>query len=856
MKAKLTASFYVTVLTCLLLSCSLFGRAQEHLVETLEDTLVADEPSAGPDFVGQIETNLARSAGASSTIEEKQDDVASILQQATNTVNESALPQPKQQAAPKAPRTAATRTSIPADQSADIQEGKTALEKLGKRKEEVAKKKKSTTNDNDQKIEFHFEDADLSSLINQISELYDVTFITDDSIIPIPPNKKQIKGNKISFKTHRALTKKEAWNLFLVFLDIAGAVVIPGPQPDIYRIVATDEAKKSPIQSFIGVDPQQLPDNDQLIRYVYFVKNSPLETIKSVVESLRSSASSFVVLTDLNACIFTDRSYNIKSLMRIVEELDKVTMPQAMSVLKLQRVDAEDVLKLYKELTQQSDAGNPSARFFSQRRQPTALFFPENVRIITEPRSNSLILLGTEDAIKKIEDFIIKYVDIDMGKPYSPLRVYPLKYADCTTIANLMNEMVQFAKDTEAGKNGGVRAGDKYFKPMTFTPEPSTNRLIIRGDEEDYLKAKEILSKLDSPQPQVAVEVLIVNLRLNKEKRLGAQIRTIADNAATSGILGKNVSFQTSGININGTASGIVTNPDTNPGVNRLLGNLINLIGAGSVSNTIISLGSDAFGLWGILNVLETVSDVQLVANPFLVSVNKKPAEVSVGEIRRVISATVVGGATTENSKTNDQALLDVKVTPQINSDGMIVLDLSIDVNDYTTADPSDATKTTRHIETSAVVADKEVIAVGGLVKDTVEYVVSKVPILGDIPIIGWLFKNKRKTVEKNNLLILISTKIVPAESEKAIVEFTKDHITDYADYLEGLQNVAEKRDPMHRFFFEDKQDEAEVLDKFLFERNVKEHKKDVSKLKKKKAAKSKATVPETFDQARKGIPT
>src|SRR4029079_16531432 len=118
------------------------------------------------------------------------------------------------------------------------------------------------------------------------------------------------------------------------------------------------------------------------------------------------------------------------------------------------------------------------------------------------PRTNSLILLGAQDAITKIETFITTYVDTEIGKPHSPLRVYTLKYADARTVASIMTELTQFGKDTPAGKAGGVRDGDKYMKNMSFTPELATNRIIIRGDEEDYMKARDILDVLDEPQKQ------------------------------------------------------------------------------------------------------------------------------------------------------------------------------------------------------------------------------------------------------------------------------------------------------------------------------------------------------------------
>ncbi len=690
------------------------------------------------------------------------------------------------------------------------------------------RKKKRSLQGEEASIEFHFEDADLQNLLDYMADMYDVTFLTNDLLNPLPKTGKAVKGNKISFKTHKPLTKKEAWDLFLSFLDIAGLAVVPEGQPKVYKIIQTEAARKAPLPAYIGVKPDTLPDNDQIIRYVYFIENSSIATVKDIVESLRSPASAFLVLNDLNGFILTDKSYNIKSLMKIITELDRVSMPQSMSILKLRRADASEVKALYDNIIQADDASIAN-RLFPARKQPTALYFPENTRIIAEPRSNALILLGPPDAIKKIEEFITTYVDVELGKLYSPLRVYQLKFADCTTIASIMNDLTQFGKDTAAGKVGGVRDEDKYLKRMTFTPEPATNSIVVRGDEEDYQRAKEILDTLDEAQPQVAMEVLIVSVDLESTKQLGGQVRRKIP--GTDGFLG-NVTYQTSGINLTGVGSSIVTN-NTGPGVNRLLGNLINLVSGTTPGNTVVSLGSDVFGVWGIMAILDTISNTQVVSNPFLVTTNKKKAFVSVGQLRRVISGTVVGGGGSQNSFANDEADLKVTLTPQINSDGMIVLDIDVVLDVFTNSvDLSDATKNTKEIKTTTIVADKEVLALGGLIQNTVNNSMSKVPVLGNIPIIGWLFKNRQKVQNKSNLLVLVSTRIIQPEAKQLINEYTQKYVGEYQGDLTAMTEKPDKRDPIARWFFDENHaDSAEkVIDDYLFQRKTKHDKKKEKK--------------------------
>lgn len=668
-------------------------------------------------------------------------------------------------------------------------------------------------------IEFQFEDADLQNLVKQISDFYGITFISDDAISPVSPNGKAIKGNKISFRTEKPLSKKEAWNLFQTFLDVAGLSLVPLPEPSSFRIVKTEAARKSAIPAFIGVKSDSLPDSEQLIRYLYFVQNIPVKMLESIINELRSTASTFVLLQDINGFILTDKAYNIKSLMNIINELDQVALPQEVSVLKLKRANAQDVKALYDSIAKTDDK-SANARLFPTRKESAAAYFPENVRIIAEPRTNSLILLGSHNAIKKIETFITTHVDVEIGKPHSPLRIYELKYADASTIATIMTELTQFGKDTPAGKAGGVRDGDKYMRQMSFTPELATNRLIIRGDEEDYLKAKEVIKILDEPQPQVAIEVLVIAISLNDRKALGTQLRSAQP--GINGLVGDNVKFQTSGNFMSSvTGSGIVTT-NTNPGVNRLLGNLITLAQGAFAGNTLVTLGGDKFGIWGIFNVLQTVTDVEIVSNPFIVATNKQKAKVSIGEERRVVSGTVVTATGNVNSFTNDTASLSVEITPQINSDGMIVLDLTINIDTFVDQiNLTSATKNTKNIKTTTIVADKEVLALGGLVKNQINNSTNKVPLLGNIPVLGWLFKNRLKAQTKDNLLVLISSRIIKPDSSEHMTDFTKHRVQDYIVDRNVINKPYEQLDPVQRFLFNEKKNSSEsCIDDLLFDRS------------------------------------
>jgi general secretion pathway protein D len=681
----------------------------------------------------------------------------------------------------------------------------------------------SAEDDDEDSIELNFENAELQNFVKQIEDIFEVTFITDDAVTSATaqPAKKTIKNNKISFKTNTPLSKRQAWNLFVTFLDIAGFAVTPQADPKIFRIMMIETARKAPLPTFIGVDYKTLPDTDELIRYVYFLENASLDTIIEIVNPLRSSSSQgFIALREHKGFILTDKAYNIKMLMSIVKELDRVSIPESMSILKLRNADAEAVRDLYKELSPKEDN---SSRFFTKK-QPTSLFFPENTRIIADPRTNTLILLGPKNAIAKIEHFIVKYIDVELDQAYSPLYTYQLKYAEAETIAEIMNKVTNFGGGA-AGEFGGVRGGDQYMRPITFIPEKETNKLIIKGHYDDYIKAERIISQLDAKQPQAAIEVLIASVDLSDTRSFGAQIRS--KQPGPNGILGNNIKFQTSGLY--GDAP-IITNPTATTGAQRLLGNLINLV-TGSVPGTsFLSLGADAFGVWGVFQALQTITDTEVVSNPFIIATNNAQATVAIGEERRIITDQVVASSSnTQNAFDADRALLQVSITPQINSDGMIGLAINILINEFalpdnavTSASGGNATQNTREIITHAIVANKEVLALGGLVRNTITNVETKVPILGDIPLLGWFFKNKRKINVKQSLLILISTSIIDSYKGEEIKTFTHEHIEDYQRTVDYMQSPSVNRDPINRLFFEDVSRNPKSVEGLIFERYAK----------------------------------
>lgn len=674
--------------------------------------------------------------------------------------------------------------------------------------EKILFEKHKKEQEEEQRFSFYLKDASFENVVTYMEELLKVKFLPDDAVKPLIAGGATVQGQKVTFKTNKRLTRQEIWDLFVKFLDLANLTIVPGTIENLYHITSVTNANQDPIPCYFNVDITQLPNNPQKVRYTYIVKNLPLATLQNIATSLASATAKIHTFDDLGALIITDKAVNIRSLMVIINELDK-EMPEAMSILKLKEVEAITVKKLYEDLTTAEAPG--TNRFGGQRKQPRSSYFPLDTRIIAEPRTNSLILLGPKKALAKIEEFIVKHVDVTLDIPYSPLHVYDLEFTDAKNIADILNTVTKFGANTAAGQYGGTIAGEQFFKAVSVTPEPNGNKLIIKAEDRDFEKLKAIIKQLDVPQPQIAIECLIVDVDTQHNKGIGTQFRNKNDGSPI-----KNVNFQTTGI------GPIQTATDTNNN-STLLGNLINLVSGStaSVGTTMFTISSALNGVssvWGILKILQTFSHTNIVNTPFLVTTNKTAAFFKAGQTRRIQTATV-GGSPSYEPK---DASLSMTITPTISPDGAITMSINIALTEFTqesvSTDPTAGNTSDKSIVTSVTLNDGDIVALGGLTQHQVTHSIHKfLPGVCDLPIIGALFKSKSLTRIKKNIFFFISPRIIFPAENGYINTYSQKHINSAKKNIVQAQRERGAKDPIDKMFFgQGAFDYLENMDNFL----------------------------------------
>lgn len=629
-------------------------------------------------------------------------------------------------------------------------------------------------------IYLNFENADLLSFVNWLAELKKINIIPD----------KSMEGSKISLTIREPLSVDGAWNISQTVLDMAGFAIIQ--KGDVHIIIPKDKKLNQPLPAYINTPYTQLPDSDETIRYVLFLTNIQVTSVRPIVDSMLSAQSAIHDQADMNAFILVDKSYNIKAIAKLLTELDQMGLPETVTVLRLKRVNATDAKTLLDSLIKDSTDTNPLARLLGKAAEGGKKYFSSTTKVIAEERTNSLILMGNNKSIEKIIDFMTKHVDTELESAASPLHVYELQHIDAKQAAEILTEVTKMPDSTSgqaAGKYGSIRGGVKYFRNMTFQVDADGNRLLISCvDKQDWKLLKKTLDDLDKPQPQVALEIFIVSIDADDGKELGGLIRN-----KKHGQIGKNID-----------AHGAIptNNPmlqyDSNNNPISILGNLLQQINS-QVGQTVLTFGPPG-NIWAFLEAVRQETNTSILSQPFVVAANKTAATLSLGETRRVIQDEA---QSTLKGFTDLGALTTISLVPQINLDGIIRLDVTVDLNEFEQG--TDNARNQRKVKTNVSIADGQVLVLGGFVQTRVDEFKAKTPILGDIPVLGWFFKHQERRTTKQYIFVFMSPTIIKPRQTPGMQLYTKMKLHKATEDIEQAIETKRTLDPIHNWFFNPK---------------------------------------------------
>ncbi len=645
-------------------------------------------------------------------------------------------------------------------------------------------------------IYLNFENASLLSIVNYLGEQKKINLIPH----------KDLEATKVTLSTRNPLTLGRAWNVLLTLLEMNGFSIIKVGL--VHRVVPSKDNGFEPLPSYssgTGTEPDDLPASDLIVRYIYFFKNIKAEIAQGILKSMLDEKG-ILINTDLNCCIIKDQCFNIKAAMRILTELDLGGLREQIKIIPLRHANADTIYGLFKDILQ-LEKEEKTIRFVGPSSQQERTYFSSGTKIYPDPAKNSLILLGTEKNLDKITEFIYKHLDVPLGNAESRLHLYELRYSKAESLKPILEGIIK----SPAGSEKTPVIGEyKFFEDVIISAEKTTgeggtergggNRLIIASNKDDWKRLVKFIEKLDKPQPQVALEVMIVNISTDIQRQLGAQTWGF------KGRPGGPESHTWAGINniefMNLSSAKPANSTDVTKNA-KVYTQLAQDTYEGTQSPSFIALGESA-DPWTLIKARYSIDNQHIISQPYIVANNNQPCTVEVK------STTLVAGAleskkgeTSVQKRDKVEAKNTVKITPRINLDGIVDLVVEITIDEFQ-GDPlaGQPIILNRSINTRTSLYTGEVLVLGGLTKGKDTDDIYKTPILGDLPIIGSLFKNKTKTHTETNLYVFIRPSIIKPKFEGGTDEYSQLKI-DYAKYqMMSNDPLAKERDPIQRWFF------------------------------------------------------
>ncbi|MBU3646709.1 MAG: type II secretion system protein GspD [Limnohabitans sp.] len=623
---------------------------------------------------------------------------------------------------------------------------------------------KKATAQQAQPITLNFVNAEIESVARTLATLSNRNLVVDP----------RVKGT-VNLTTELPVSPDEAWNQFLAALRLQGFAMVE--TKGLYKIVPEADAKLQ------GGNVQEIQKtsggvgNGQIVTHIFKLNFEQANNLVPVLRPLISPNNTINVNPGNNSLIITDYADNLQRLARIIATLD-VSNASEVEVIQLKHAIAVDLAPLVLRLVESGSNINAAA---AAPGQPGTEY---KTTLLAEPRSNALILRAANPARVALVKSLVAKLDQPSGSNASGnIHVVYLKNADATKLATTLRAAV--SGQAMGGANANTNLGNSAINATLATPntpntqgstlgassvatgavtggqiqaDTATNSLIITAPEPQYRQLRAVIDMLDQRRAQVMVESLIAEVNADKAAQMGIQWQTASGQAGSSiGIIGTNfnnpISTSIGQGNIIGASGGSAALSGLGGGLN--IGN------ARQINGTYV-LGS-------LATFLQQNGDGNVLSTPTLLTLDNEEAKIVVGQ-----NVPFVTGQYTNNNNTNGSVNpfqtierkdvgLTLKVKPQISETGTVKLTIFQEVSsiDYTKSSTSGLITNKRSIESNVLVDDGSIIVLGGLLSDEYAGAASQVPALGDIPVLGWLFKSESRSRTKKNLMVFLRPVVV-----------------------------------------------------------------------------------------------
>ncbi len=662
------------------------------------------------------------------------------------------------------------------------------------------------TADGSELVALDYNNVELNLLIDAIAELTGKNFIYDD----------RVRG-RVTVVSPTKITVDEAYAVFESVLQVKGFTTVPTPGGAL-KVIPVRDAKETSVPT----DQSSAPpvNRDLFITRLIPLQYIDAESIVNTLKPLVSKDAAIAAYQPTNTVILTESASNIRRLIAIIGAIDVDTYREDLALIHLDYADAATMAQQLSDIYGVEVAGAQPPGVRARRATPTT---PQavpvqqsplrNVRIITDERTNSLIVLAARAQIEEVRNLARK-LDVPVAGG-GRVHVYYLQHADAEELAQTLNSLITGAPSPGAGGAPGGAAGAGQTQALrtvvaglaegvTVTADPPTNSLVIQASQEGYSALAAVIAQLDIERPQVLVEALIMEVDITDSRDLGFDglYRLITSN--TDIIVASHTAGQAFGSAVGGALPGTIPN---------FLANAFHDTrddddgdGDPDGTGTIIQ---------GIIRAAASDDDTNIISAPYILTSDNEEAEIRVGDNIPIITSRVESAqgvvtepdgslATSVNVERQDIGVT-LRVTPQITEGETLRLDIfqeitavnaALTITTTAASGQSGVALSNRKVENTVVVSDGETVVIGGILTDDYSDTMDKVPWLGDIPVLGWLFKTTSRSLTKKNLLVFLTPHIVrsPADLVHETIRKRQEFESSAAESL-GLDEQTRERE-------------------------------------------------------------
>lgn len=614
------------------------------------------------------------------------------------------------------------------------------------------------TTPKDIKITLDFRDAELSDVVKLMSAQTGRNFIIADSLRA---------GKKITIISPNPVSQAEAYQAFLSALHMNGLTVVQNGK--FHKIIELNAAAKEPLTPHFT--DSGIPTNDALVTQVITLEYIDVGQLKPVLDQLKTANGQIIDYSASNTLIITDTGNSVNRMLSLIKRMDNGSNDgEKLWVYQVQYASVSDMEKLLTQVFQIQRSGRNN-----NNNNKANDVGGEEIRvsqIVADERTNRLVIVANERSYEKMKRLILK-LDIeipDSGK----INVIHLQNSEAkeiyTALNSLISDMSQ-GSNSRNGQNGPPQAQRTLAgENISVVANEATNDLIVVASPRDFLAIKNVIKELDKPRRQVFVEAAILEVSLERTRDLGIAMHggNVFDTSAGDGYFAGRTELNSLG---SLSPAAMFLGSGSNPGfLMALAGPALEISGI-----SIPSIGA-------VLTALQTNTDVNVLSTPTLLTLDNEEAEISVGERIPYITSTGSNYSSLLNSLGDSSSALGsllgtygntsiervdvaltLKIKPQINEGGTVRLDIEEEIEEVKPggSDLGGPSTRRRSLKTVVVVPDQQTVVLGGLVRDSESQSISKVPLLGDIPVLGYLFRSTETTIQKQNLLLMLTPYII-----------------------------------------------------------------------------------------------